>query len=182
VAVLLPEAVRAGLAAEIDRLRHVARGVGWVAPENLHVTLKFLGEVAPPRLEEVARALAGVAATAPAFPLEVVGLGAFPSVTRARVVWAGLGDGAQPLAALARAVDEALGRLGFEREARPFGGHVTLGRVREPRRAPALARALQESTRYGRFRVTRVTLMRSDLSPKGARYTAVDAWALTGPR
>jgi 2'-5' RNA ligase len=178
--VLLPDDIRGALAAEIDRLREAARGVAWVAPDNLHVTLKFLGEVASARLPAVADALAAVAATDAVFTLEIAALGAFPTPTRVRVVWAGLGEGRQPLASLAARVDDALSGLGFERESRPFAGHVTLGRVREPRRNEALAAALGRARRFGRFRVERLALMRSDLSPRGARYTPLETWPLAG--
>jgi 2'-5' RNA ligase len=89
------------------------------------------------------------------------------------VLWAGLHDGGEALAALAGAIDDALARLGFAREERAFSPHVTLGRVRDPRRAPALAEALAAAaTRsFGRVAVREATVMRSDLSPRGARYT-----------
>lgn len=148
--------------------------------DNLHVTLKFLGEVPAPTAAAVAAALADVAACTSAFDLAVEGLGAFPTPTRPRVVWAGLGRGASATAGLAGAVDAALARLGFEREARDFSGHVTLGRVREPRRDPALAAALAAGERraFGTWRVDAVALMKSELHPKGARYTALGRWPL----
>jgi 2'-5' RNA ligase len=183
VAVLLPEAVRATLAAVIQRLRANARGVGWVAADNLHLTLKFLGRVEPARLEQVVTALAAVAASSSPFDLAVRGLGAFPSPSRPRVLWAGLAGGASELALLAARVEAALGPLGFPPEERPFSAHVTLGRVREPRGDPALAAALAAgaSRELGAFRVDRVVLMRSDLSPRGARYTPLDSWGLGAP-
>jgi 2'-5' RNA ligase len=93
------------------------------------------------------------------------------------VIWAGVGRGADALVELAGRVDEALAPLGFQREPRPFSPHVTLGRVRAPRRDPALADALVTGVdhQFGRFSVERVALMRSDLSPRGARYTELDA-------
>ncbi|MBI4594160.1 MAG: RNA 2',3'-cyclic phosphodiesterase, partial [Candidatus Rokubacteria bacterium] len=173
-----PDAVRAALGAEIAGLRPLARGVAWVAAENLHVTLKFLGEVDPDRLDRVAAALATVASGRAPFDLVVEGLGAFPSATRPRVVWAGLARGAHALAALAVSVEDALAGLGFAREARPFASHVTLGRAREPRPDPSLARAIgvAASRAFGAARVDRVTLMGSELHPRGARYTALGAW------
>jgi len=183
LAVLLPDEVRAALAAEVQRLQRVARDVAWVAPDNLHVTLKFLGEVEPGRVEAVGAALGPVAKTTAAFDVEVLGLGAFPSPTRPRVVWAGLGAGAAPLAALAGRVDAALATAAFAPETRPFAGHVTLGRVREPQRAPRLAAALDAgaSRRFGLVAVDRIALVRSDLSPRGARYTVLETWPLGPP-
>ncbi|MGH7311484.1 MAG: RNA 2',3'-cyclic phosphodiesterase [Candidatus Rokuibacteriota bacterium] len=180
MAILLPDDVRASLATGIERLGPRARGVAWVVPENLHLTLKFLGSVEPLRLEQVADALQATAAAAAPFALAVRGLGAFPSPARPRVIWAGIHTGGATMAALASRVDDALGPLDVPREERPFSAHVTLGRVREPRRDPALAEALAGGAEkdFGHFRVERMTLMRSDLSPRGARYATLAAWSL----
>jgi RNA 2',3'-cyclic 3'-phosphodiesterase len=154
--------------------------VSWVAPENFHVTVKFLGRVEDTRVQSVIGALhTAVQGHAP-FDLEVGGLGAFPSATRARVLWAGITGGIDPLAALAASVEDALAGLGFPREDRAFSPHITLARVREPGRAPALAEALRDRSghRFGRVPVADTALMRSDLSPRGARYTPLASIAL----
>jgi 2'-5' RNA ligase len=175
VAVLLPDEIRQRLAQEVDALRRYASGVAWVATENLHVTVKFLGGVDEARLADVAAALKR-AATVPAFEVEIVGLGAFPAASRPRVLWAGA-PGAPAFMRLAEGVDQALVALGFAPEARGFTPHVTLGRVREPRRDLALTDALAAaaSRPFGALRVERLSLMRSDLSPRGARYTELSA-------
>ena len=171
VAILLPDDVRSALDAEIEQLRPVGRDVSWVARDNLHVTLKFLGHVAPERLD---------LATVAGFELAIAGLGAFPSPTRPRVLWAGLTSGADAAATLARSIDGALAAHGFAREDRPFSGHVTLGRVRQPGRDERLAAALAAGARhqFGRLAVDRLALMRSELSPRGARYSIISAWPL----
>jgi 2'-5' RNA ligase len=149
-----------------------------VAADNVHVTLRFLGGVEAGRLDAVIDALAGALAGQPAFDLAITGLGAFPSTTRPRVLWAGIGEGAEAAARLAARIDAALVPLGFEPETRPFSAHVTLGRVRVPRRDARLAETLAAETAFGRQRVERVSLMRSDLSPRGARYTELTALPL----
>jgi 2'-5' RNA ligase len=179
VAVLLPDALRARLAAEIGRLRGVASDVAWVAETNLHVTLKFLGRIEDARVDLIVEALGAVAARTPAFDLGVRGLGAFPTPGRPRVVWVGL-EPAAPLAALAGDLDGALAALGFARETRSFAAHVTLGRVRETRRNPALAAALAGPADCGRLSVSRLSLMRSELHPRGARYTELASVVLSG--
>ena len=171
--------MRARLAEAVERLRPLAPGVAWVARDNVHLTLKFLGNVETARLGEVERALAAAAAARPAFDLDVQGLGAFPTRTRARVLWAGVSAGAAETAALAAAVDDALAALGFAREGRTFAAHVTLGRVREPRAHPRLAEALDVATAFGHQRVARISLMKSELSPRGARYTELAGLSLT---
>ena len=172
---LLPDEIRGRLAREVDALRPHAPGVAWVAAENLHVTVKFLGSVEEARLADVIAALRHVAAVS-AFEVEIRGLGAFPSLSRPRVLWAGA-PGSPAFTRLAEGVDQALVALGFPPEARGFTPHVTLGRVREPRRNDALTAALEaaDARPFGPLRVERVSLMRSDLSPRGARYTELAA-------
>jgi 2'-5' RNA ligase len=173
----LDDATRAALATASAALRAPAASlpVAWVAAENLHITLKFLGAIDEARVPAVIDALHTAAAGHRAFELAVVGLGAFPSSTRVRVLWAAVSAGDDALAALASDVDDATALLGAPREARAFVPHVTLARVREPRRAPALADALDAaaSRAFGRTTVAQVALMRSDLSPRGARYTTL---------
>jgi 2'-5' RNA ligase len=158
-----------------EELRRQAAGlsVSWVAPENLHVTLKFLGGIDEARVPPVIDALDAAVRRHARFAIEVGGLGAFPSASRARVLWAGIVGGDGALGALAATVDAALAVVGFPREERAFSPHITLGRVREPRPAPELAEALTAggARRFGQVEVDQVTLMRSDLSPNGARYT-----------
>lgn len=175
MAVLLAPAIRARLAAEVERLRPLAGEVAWVAPDNFHLTLKFLGDVEAARLDAVAAALAAATGAAAPFDLVVRGLGAFPSPRRPRVLWAGIDEGAGPTAVLARRVDDALAPLGFAREDRGFSAHVTLGRIRTPRASPGLPDALGGGATFGRQPVERVALMRSRLSPRGARYTELVA-------
>lgn len=166
----------------IERLRSVAGGVAWVASGNLHLTLKFLGEVAEDRIGPVVDAVTSAASDALAFEAHVRGLGAFPSLMRPRVIWAGVTEGAAATVDLAGRVDEALAALGFAPYARPFSPHVTLGRVRQPGRNPALADALQGAAEreFGRLRVAGASLMRSELSPGGARYTELATVRLAG--
>ena len=151
-----------------------------MADTNLHVTLKFLGHIEAPRVAPTAEAMAAVASRTPAFELAVRGLGAFPTPARPRIVWVGLEPAAR-LAALAGELDAALATLGFARESRPYAAHVTLGRVRVSRRNPALAAALARPAECGGLIVARVSLMRSELHPRGARYTELTSVLLAGP-
>lgn len=101
---------------------------------------------------------------------------------RARVLWAGITEGQQPLQALAQAVEEAMQACGFAPEDRPFRGHLTLGRVKLPGHGSQLAEqlALHATERFGEMCVSEIRLMRSELLPHGARYTVLHRWILGG--
>ena len=167
----------------IERLRPAARDVAWIAPGNLHLTLKFLGSVPEERIDAVAGALREASVDVGPFNACIRGLGAFPSARRPRVVWAGVTEGAADMIELAGRVDLALAALGFPRDERPFSPHVTLGRVREPGRNPALTEALASgATReFGQMQVPSASLMRSELGRQGARYTELTTVRLGRP-
>jgi len=179
VAVNLPEEVRGRLAAAQERLRAARAQVSWVRPDNMHLTLKFLGETAPDRLDSIRAALAEVARRSLPFEAALGGVGSFGGRVP-RVVWAGVTDGATRLAELAGRVDGALAGIGFPRESRPFAPHLTLGRVRAPERAVVLAAALRAEGQgaFGRFRPEAFCLMESRLDPQGSIYTVVDRFTL----
>ena len=179
VAVLLPEAIREKLAAAQDRLRNARADVSWVKPGNLHITLKFLGEMEPKRLDRVRSALTDAAQRVTAFPAEVAGIGTFGGRIP-RVVWAGVGEGAEPLGALAGAVEQGLAGAGVPRERRGFTAHFTLGRIRSPQNLEALHAALraEPADGFGTMRVDQVSLMESELDPGGSIYTVRDRFFL----
>ena len=174
MAVHLDAATRAAVVRAAAALRESAGPlpVSWVSPDNVHVTVKFLGGIAEARIPPLVTALQAAMTTVAPFALELGGLGAFPSVTRPRVLWAGISRGGSNLMALAGRVDDALAAEGVARESREFSPHVTIGRVRELRRIPDLTHALGVATQpFGGVAVASIALMRSDLSPRGARYT-----------
>jgi 2'-5' RNA ligase len=184
VAIDLPSDVRGGLGAAGDGLRVVAprADVRWVAVAAMHLTLKFLGEVAEERVAAIRDSLAGVAATTPPMTLTCAGLGVFPGPSRPRVVWAGITDGLRELGSLAAAVERAVEPLGFAPERRPFRGHVTLGRVRSPRSFGPLARAIEGGGRaeFGTWKVSHVVLYRSHLRPTGSVHEPLATLPLAG--
>ena len=181
VAIVLNEDVRAAVAAEIARLRPLAPRVGWVAAPNLHLTLKFLGELLPDALAQVKDALTEAVSGAAPFRLHFYGLGAFPGMARPRVLWVGVAEGGQAAQALQARLEAALGRRGFPREERPFSPHLTVGRVREPRGLAGLQEAMARDARmdFGGMEARALSLMRSDLSPAGSRYTELATFPLS---
>jgi 2'-5' RNA ligase len=148
------------------------------------VTLKFLGQIDPALVGPLTSALEAAAATVGPFDLDVQGLGAFPTPTRPRVIWAGTAGNRERVVELAEQVERAVAPVGFPREERAFSPHVTLGRVREPRVPPALADALRAAAgrSFGLVRIEAVSLMRSELSRRGARYSELASGALGGAR
>ena len=149
--------------------------IRWVAPQNVHLTLKFLGDISPSNLEYLVEALKVEAVSHEAFPISVGGLGAFPNPLRARVVWIGL-EAPPALAALQQGVEAVAAKLGYPAEERPFSPHLTIGRVGQNASASDLKRihSALETIKLGilgRLRVQSVLIFKSDLQPGGPIYT-----------
>jgi len=171
VAVLLPERVRAGLAAVCAELRGQTRGLSWVREDNLHLTLRFLGNVEPAMLPNIRTAVMTAAGAVEPFTVSLSGLGGFPGGRAPRVLWANVATGGEAMVALYEALETALAARGILRESRPFHPHVTLARVRDPRGAGRIAKVLGAGPLFGEVRVGALHLMRSELDPRGARYS-----------
>lgn len=185
VALLLDDEARAAVAEEIERLRPLSRAVAWVPPRNLHLTLRFLGEQGEAAIGAAREALVEAAAPSRPFTLSLHGLGAFPGLERPRILWIGVARGALEARELQAAVEQALERRGFPREPRAWHPHLTIGRVLDERRwrreaslelRQAVARA--GSRPFASMPIHALSLMRSDLSPSGARYSELAAVAL----
>jgi RNA 2',3'-cyclic 3'-phosphodiesterase len=169
------EAERERIHAAGAPLRDANIPVRWFPPDRYHLTLKFLGDVRPDRLEGLERAVARVAAATRAFPLTVCGFGAFPTIRRPEVVWLGA-DPTPALRCLKQDLEWGLTPHGFERETRAFHPHVTLGRALEREGAGAY-RGLDGLVASLEFtmevKVRTVDLVRSHLSQKGSRYSVL---------
>jgi len=158
--------------------------VKWVEPENLHVTLLFLGEVDEREVIAVCRAVAEVCGRHDRFRLVVESVGCFPNPRRPRVVWVGCGAGGPELAALHDALEPPLMALGcYRREERQYTPHLTLGRVKSEGGGPALAAALQRKADWqaGETEVREVLVMSSELTPQGPVYTVLSRGKLRKP-
>jgi 2'-5' RNA ligase len=154
--------------------------VAWVRAEQLHFTVRFLGEVSEELVSRLSEELAPVLATHEAFDIELAGAGAFPAVERPRVIWVGVHDPTR-LQSLAAKVEGVVRALGFPAEAREFVPHLTLGRVKRPLSGTELQALTRAVIGYGaRFalRVTGVDLMSSVLRPQGPLYTMLHKFPL----
>lgn len=148
--------------------------VKWVERANLHLTLKFLGDMPADALESLRRVGEQVAAQGTPFELDLCGAGCFPPRGAPRTLWLGLGEDCPELAALARRLDEALAEAGLsEPEGRPFTAHFTLGRVKDRGSGRELREAVEQLCEepVGTMRADRFCLLSSDLTPQGPVYT-----------
>jgi 2'-5' RNA ligase len=177
VALEIPSSVRENLAAAIQEMRSVAPRVKWVRPENLHVTLKFLGETPSDKLAPLRAALFAVRSPRPV-ELRFHGVGFFPNDKHPRVFWAGL-TSSPNLAPLARTIDQATATLGFPLETRPFTPHLTLARFDPPGISPALlAAAAQNASReFGTLDTASFQLIQSKTKSTGAEYTTLHSFS-----
>jgi len=187
VAVELPAGLKQELVELVGRLRLEGgqSGVRWTDPQGIHLTLKFLGNVATGRLEEIASVLEGAVRGVAPFRLGVSGLGVFPNPRRVRVAWVGLSGDLDVLGRLQKQVEAALASLGFEAEARGFTPHLTLARVRDqvpPGEREAFGRLILGASFESRqgIEVGAISLMRSQLTRQGAVYSRISSIALEG--
>jgi RNA 2',3'-cyclic 3'-phosphodiesterase len=182
IAIDLGQKVRTTVSKEVVRLQSLAPKAKWASVEGMHVTLVFLGYVDDERVAEVQAIVREVAARHPPLRLAVESIGGFGSSVRPRVLWLGLTGGVEPLAAIKEDLEKRLVPLGYEPEKRPFKPHLTLARARMPNGDVALARCIRacRTTAFGEAQVDRIILFRSDLSPKGAKYTALCEPKLAG--
>ncbi len=174
VALELDAEVQKAIAELVAGLRPGVSRARWVRPEGLHLTLRFLGSSSPKQIASLRPALAAAAAACGPASARVADLGTFPQRGRPRVLWLGIAL-PQPLLDLQAACEAAAVAAGFPPEARPFRSHLTLARFRDSVPRPDLP-----SADLGTARLETLVLLRSDLRPGGAVYSAIDRFALAG--
>lgn len=180
IAIELTDEARESLSPLMDRLKPAKHPqVKWVAPESVHLTLKFLGGIYSDQIPGITEAINSAARGVPPFKLKVGGLGAFPNTRQPRVIWVSVTGDVKRAKALQRGIDDALSHLGFSREKRPFTPHLTLGRMKD--RASSSERGvigkLVTSTKFAggaTMEVRGVSLMRSTLTPAGPIYNRLE--------
>lgn len=162
------------LAAELQHLLQAERlNLRWVRPGNIHLTLKFLGDIPPDKVDGVAVAMQTAARGVPPLALTVAGMGVFPNARRPRVLWVGLGGQTDGLHQLQARLEAQLAPLGFEPERRPFKAHLTLARINRMLDDRHMVRVIERAGRFASrsFRASELVLFQSDLRPQGAIYS-----------
>lgn len=183
IAIELSEETRKGLSEVQEHLKQSRAGVRWVKPSSIHLTLKFLGDIHPAQVDDIAAATAQLVRDEPPLTLCAAGLGAFPNRRKPRVIWVGLRGEVERLARIQAGLEKALEPLGFTREGRGFRPHLTIGRVKDRRRLQSLSEAMSafELPKFNSFDADEIILYKSDLRPTGAIYTKLHRIPLAAP-
>lgn len=181
IAIELPDEVKAELSHLQAQLKAgEPPGVKWVDPNGVHLTLKFLGNVATGRIDQITQAIEAAARGMSPFDLEVKGVGVFPNLRRVQIVWVGIGGEVDKLGQLQQHIESNLARLGFATEKRAFTPHLTLARLRDWVSPDDRQRFGQfiASTKLGEgysFKVDAISLMKSQLTREGAIYSQISS-------
>jgi len=175
IAIEMPAEVKSTLGRLQERLKRANADVKWVAPENIHLTLKFLGERDDKKIEQISEILDGTAQNHNSFYASISTLGGFPSLNSPRVMWVGINGGEQECKSIYQELEEKISKLGIPKEERPFSAHITIGRSRSASNRKELIECLNGSSDYLikealRFKVAHITLFKSTLNPQGPVY------------
>ena len=174
IAIELPDSVKSSLVKLQDELKNCGADVRWVNTDNMHLTLKFLGNIKEEIVKKIIDAMKKVCGNYNAFSLEIKGIGTFPGPKSPRVLWLGV-ENSSILKTLQADIEEEMSGLGFTKEKRGFRSHLTLGRFRSSAGKEKLFSAvkLREKDSFGTMQVNSTLLMQSDLNPGGARHTKI---------
>jgi len=184
IAIELPTETRSSLERITGTLKASAGDVRWVKTGDIHLTLKFLGDVEEERIPEIGGCIEQCVKGITPLTVAERGQGAFPSDHSPQVIWIGAADESGSLSRMQRSLEDGLFRLGFKKEKRPFSPHLTLGRLKSPQGKDAVRRALAEfkNADCGSCTADAVCLFRSELKPGGAVHTRLKSCVLQHPQ
>jgi len=173
IAIELDEEIKHGLASLIEKLEASGADVKWVKPENIHLTLKFLGHVSKEKINGIKRILDNAKDIFKPFRINLSGLGAFPKLSYPRVMWVGLEDAENNSKEIYDFLEKELEKIGFQKEKRPFSPHLTIGRVKSPKNREPLKSNIEnlKNSLTNALDVNHITLFQSTLTPGGPIYT-----------
>ena len=175
IALELSEEIKGELARLQDELKHTEADVKWVKPENIHLTLKFLGHITEEKVAHAKEVLTKIASSSKPFIINLFKLGCFPRLESPQVIWVGIEEGCAETEEIAKRLESELEGIGFEKEKRSFSAHLTLGRVRSGKNKTKLVEKIKTlqikpSTTAS---IRELTLFKSALTPKGSIYTVL---------
>jgi 2'-5' RNA ligase len=183
VAMDVPDEIKGVISTALAGLKSRVEGVRWVKTENIHLTVKFIGDYEERKLDRLVDEVRKAALRSPRFTALLGGCGAFPSPKKARVIWVDMHKGGEEAAVVARKVDSRLGKIGVKRENRPFRSHLTLGRLKRPKDCSDMLDDMEEDLEELAkmpFDVHEIVLYRSILSSKGPTYVPLQHIELGG--
>lgn len=176
IAIELPEEIKQALSSIQNRLKETEADVQWVKPQNIHLTLKFPGDINEETIEKIKDILGEIAETTPPFQMRIGSLGTFPKIDFPRVLWAGVIQGEAESKKIADRLESRLEKISIVKEKRDFSAHATLGRVRSGKNKEKLANMLNKlknEMEILEFRVEKLTLFASKLTPQGPVYESL---------
>ena len=171
IAIEIPETIRKSVGDIIEILKKSGSDVKWVKPENIHITIQFLGETEESLIAAIKESLEKILAPHHPFYIKITDAGCFPDGRRPRIIWVGMEE-SQNLIRLYKDVANGMTRFGYQKEERAFTPHITIGRVKSQRNMGELLKRLDEfkGRSIAEFEVQKITLMKSELKPSGAKY------------
>ena len=178
IAIELPKEIKDSLLKVQDKLKTSGADVKWVSPKNIHLTLKFLGEIDDKKLGKITQILEEITQDKNPYLLRLSSIGAFPKINFPRVIWVGTDRGDTETKQIANALEENIAKIGIPKEDRPLSCHITLGRVKSSLNREGLVENLNNLANYPQklnleFLVTKITLFKSTLTPKDPIYEAL---------
>jgi 2'-5' RNA ligase len=180
IAIEIDSEIKKRLSEHIDKLKRTGADVKWVIPENIHLTLKFLGYIEEDTLPDLNKIVNNAVSSLESFNISLGNIGAFPSLKRPRVVYVCVDEKGNNLIKLYEILNKGFGELGIKEESRKYVGHITLGRIRSQKNISKLTSVLKSGTEcfFGLEKVNFLTLMQSELTPKGPIYTKLNNFLL----
>ncbi|MDD5653088.1 MAG: RNA 2',3'-cyclic phosphodiesterase [Candidatus Omnitrophica bacterium] len=183
IAIELPKEIKLELAKLQEYLKQSGADVKWVAPENIHLTLKFLGERDDKKIKEIELIAEEIAKNHAGFEISLSSLGTFPGTNYPRVVWIGITQGAEQTEKIAAELEERIAKIGIPKEERGFSAHITIGRVKSNLNKEKLIQELSSTQLMAgknlKFKAGQITLFKSTLTPRGPIYEILKTANLT---
>ncbi len=180
IAIEIDSEIKKRLSEHIDKLKRSGADVKWVVPENIHLTLKFLGYIEEDALPGLNKIITDAVSSLESFNITIGHIGAFPSLKRPRVVYVCVDEKGNNLLTLYENLNKGVGELGIKEESRKYVGHITLGRIRTQKNIFKLTTALKSETKcfFGHEKINYLSLIQSQLTPKGPIYTKLNNFLL----